>query len=159
MQLTKIYYEREVYSSLLLNLSTSKPYLTERVIDFVSEWIFIDKGGLFPCKNILIAKWQTSFLISRHSWQLTRYYKILIFTDINQVTGYIVIGLGLGPQNSQKKEPAQPEWPKQDRKILGRCMSRSAYKPQTPSEDKVAVLWSISTAHKPRYMKGLMPSR
>ena len=40
----------------------------------------------------------------------------------------------------QKKEPAQPEWPKQDRKILRRCMSLSPYKPQTPSGDKVAVL-------------------
>ena len=30
--------------------------------------------------------------------------------------------------------------PKQDRKILRRCMSRSPYKPQDPPEDKVAVL-------------------
>ncbi|KAF8815786.1 hypothetical protein BYT27DRAFT_7224712 [Phlegmacium glaucopus] len=29
-------------------------------------------------------------------------------------------------------------------------MSRSPYNPQTPSEDKVAVLWRISAAHKPR---------
>jgi len=60
---------------------------------------------------------------------------------------------------SRKKEPAQPEWPKQDREILRRCMSLSPYKPQTPSEDKVAVLWRISTAHKPWYVKGFMPSR
>lgn len=35
----------------------------------------------------------------------------------------------------KKKKPAQPEWPKQDRKILRQCISRSPYKPQTPSED------------------------
>jgi hypothetical protein len=29
----------------------------------------------------------------------------------------------------------------------------------TPCMDKVAVLWGILTAHKPRYMKGLVPSR
>jgi hypothetical protein len=40
----------------------------------------------------------------------------------------------------REKKPAQPEWPEQDRKILRRCMSLSPYKPQTPSEDKVAVL-------------------
>jgi len=38
--------------------------------------------------------------------------------------------------NRHKKRPAQPEWPKQDRKILRQCMSRSPYKPQTSSEDK-----------------------
>ncbi|KAH8099788.1 hypothetical protein BXZ70DRAFT_1065302 [Cristinia sonorae] len=49
--------------------------------------------------------------------------------------------------------------PKQDRKILRRCTSRSPYKPQVSSEDKVAVLWKTPTAHKPRYVKGLVPSR
>jgi hypothetical protein len=29
----------------------------------------------------------------------------------------------------------------------------------TPCMDKVAVLWGVSTAHKPRYVKGLVPSR
>jgi len=53
-------------------------------------------------------------------------------------------------QKHKNKEPAQPEWPMQDREILRRCMHRSTYKPQTPPEDKVAVLWRISTAHKPR---------
>ena len=43
-------------------------------------------------------------------------------------------------KSRKKKEPAQPEWPKQDRKILRRCMSLSPYKPQTSSEDMVAVL-------------------
>jgi hypothetical protein len=42
---------------------------------------------------------------------------------------------------------------------LRRCMSLSPYKPQTPPEDKVAVLWGISTAHRPRYVKEPMPSR
>ena len=46
------------------------------------------------------------------------------------------IGLGLEHSTNIKKGPAQPEWPKQDRKILRQCMSRSPYKPQTPSEDK-----------------------
>ena len=32
-----------------------------------------------------------------------------------------------------KREPVQPEWPKQDRKIFRRCISRSPYKPQAPS--------------------------
>ena len=44
----------------------------------------------------------------------------------------ITLGLGLGRIKSEKKRPAQPEWPKQDREILRRCMSRSPYKPQAP---------------------------
>jgi hypothetical protein len=42
-----------------------------------------------------------------------------------------VMGLGLGQRKVIKKKrgPAQPEWPKQDWKILRRCMSRSPYKP------------------------------
>ena len=59
----------------------------------------------------------------------------------------------------QKERPAQPEWPWQDGKILRRCMSRSPYKPQVPSEDRVAVLWKAPVAHKPGSMKGLVPSR
>ena len=49
--------------------------------------------------------------------------------------------------------------PKQDREILGRCMSRSPYKPQDPPEDMVAVLWEAPTAHEPWYVKGRVPSR
>ena len=59
----------------------------------------------------------------------------------------------------QKERPAQPEWPWQDWEILRRCIGRSPYKPQAPSEDKVAVLWKVPMAHKPRAMKGLVPSR
>ncbi|KIL00369.1 hypothetical protein PAXRUDRAFT_252611 [Paxillus rubicundulus Ve08.2h10] len=41
----------------------------------------------------------------------------------------VYIGLGLEPKKGEKRRPAQPEWPWQDRKILRRCMSRSPYKP------------------------------
>ena len=40
----------------------------------------------------------------------------------------------------QKRKPAQPEWPRQDRKIFRQCMGINPHKPQLPSEDKVAVL-------------------
>jgi len=49
--------------------------------------------------------------------------------------------------------------PERDRKILRRCMNRSPYKPQVPPGDRVAVLWEALMAHKPRYVKGPMPSR
>jgi hypothetical protein len=68
-------------------------------------------------------------------------------------------GVRVRRADGHKKEPAQPEWPKQDRKILRRCMSRSPYKPQSPPADRVAVLWRASTAHKPGAMKGPVPSR
>jgi hypothetical protein len=44
---------------------------------------------------------------------------------------YKYMRLGLEERKSEKKGwPAQPEWPKQDREILRRCMSRSPYKPR-----------------------------
>jgi hypothetical protein len=76
-----------------------------------------------------------------------RYYYYLalsiIYIDI------AILRLGLAEIKVIKRWPAQPEWPKQDRKILRRCMSRSPYKPQTSSVmDEVAVRWRTSMAHK-----------
>ena len=59
------------------------------------------------------------------------------------------LGLGLGLIIGQKKEACPARGPKQDREILRGCMSRSPYKPQISSEDKVAVLWKNPTARNP----------
>ena len=49
----------------------------------------------------------------------------------------------------KKKKACPARGPKQDREILRGCMSRSPYKPQVPSEDRVAVLWKSPTARNP----------
>ena len=50
----------------------------------------------------------------------------------------------------KKKKMACPaRGPKQDREIFRGCMSRSPYKPQISSEDRVAVLWKSPTARNP----------
>ena len=69
------------------------------------------------------------------------------------------IGLGLERRRGIKIRPAQPEWPRRNRKILRRCMHRSTYRPQAPSGDRVAVLWKVPTAHEPRSLKGSVSSR
>ena len=48
-----------------------------------------------------------------------------------------------------KKRACPARGPKQDREILRGCMSRSPYKPQVSSEDRVAVLWKSPTARNP----------
>ena len=83
-------------------------------------------------------------------------------------TQFVTLWLGLAKFRNQKKKaikkkkkkrPAQPEWPERDRKILGRCMSRSPYNARVFPEDRVAVLWRTPAHHLPRYVKGQMPSR
>ena len=60
-----------------------------------------------------------------------------------------LLGLGLGPVTDQKKKACPARGPKQDREIFRGCMSRSPYKPQISSEDRVAVLWKSPTARNP----------
>ena len=60
-----------------------------------------------------------------------------------------LLGLGLGVNTGQKKEACPARGPKQDREILRGCMSRSPYKSQASSEDKVAVLWKSPTTRNP----------
>ena len=52
------------------------------------------------------------------------------------------------PPNGQEKK--KPAWPKQDRKIMRRYMSRKPIQNRRHplEEQKVAVLWRISTTHK-----------
>jgi len=69
-----------------------------------------------------------------------------------------ILGLGLAPQTGIKKAcPARVA-------EAGQENIRTVHEPkpiQTADspEDKVAVLWGASTAHKPGSLKGLMPSR
>ena len=44
-------------------------------------------------------------------------------------------------------------------KYLESACTRGTYKPQIPSGDRVAVLWKVPMAHKPRYMREPVPSR
>ena len=59
------------------------------------------------------------------------------------------LGLGLGLNTGQKKGACPARGPKQDREIFRGCMSRSPYKPQVSSGDRVAVLWKSPTARNP----------
>ena len=60
------------------------------------------------------------------------------------------LGLGLELNTGQKKKACPARGPKQDRKIFRECMSRSPYKSQASSEDKVAVLWKSPATRNPR---------
>ena len=61
-----------------------------------------------------------------------------------------LLGLGLGLITGQKKRACPARGPKQDREILRGCMSRSPYKSQISSEDKVAVLWKSPATRNPK---------
>jgi len=61
-----------------------------------------------------------------------------------------LLGLGLGLITGQKKKACPARGPKQDREILRECMSRSPYKSQASSEDRVAVLWKSPATRNPK---------
>ena len=94
------------------------------------EWVFI----------YVRQKW-----ISYHCTEEKRFNKIIVSKRNNLYT--CILRLGLGAKNNEKKSLPGQKWPEQDRKILERCMHRSTYKPRTPSEDKVAVLWTRSPCY------------
>ena len=71
-----------------------------------------------------------------------------------------ILGLGLAVQNVEKKMARSARVAE-----AGQENIETVHEPKpiqatdTPCMDRVAVLWRISMAHKPRYLKGPMPSR
>ena len=134
-------------------VTVSQPLFKAREFDAQQE-SFKRRGLLINCSFIAQAQTLSIHLLTTSGSDSSS-------GDVNSsIIEYISLKVRVRTPKWPKKGPAQPEWPKQDRKILRRCMNRGPYKPRTPSnKDKVAVLWRISTAHKPRYLKGFMPSR
>ena len=71
------------------------------------------------------------------------------------------LGLGLGVSKGEKKREALPARVAEE----GQENIETVHEPKpiqatdTPCMDRVAVLWRISMAHKPRYVKEPVPSR
>ena len=61
-------------------------------------------------------------------------------------------------RQKRKAHPARVAEVEQAKYLESAC-TRGTYKPQIPSGDRVAVLWKVPMAHKPRYMREPVPSR
>jgi len=86
-------------------------------------------------KSLLAVRWRAECHTA--DWASIRY--IWQFTRVRVRTNY-----------RPKKKACPARGPKQDREILRGCMSRSPYKSQASSEDKVAVLWKSPATRNPR---------
>ena len=92
----------------------------------------------------LVVRWKAEVSRSVTSENQKNYpisHKINIFGNL--------LGLGLGLITGQKKKACPARGPKQDREIFRGCMSRSPYKSQASSEDRVAVLWKSPATRNP----------
>jgi hypothetical protein len=85
---------------------------------------------MITLNNVVVAEFK------RNGWSFNG---IVHFNENSDNNGYPKVRVR-SKKWRKKGELAQPEWPKQDRKILKRCTSQRPCKPRTPSEDKVAVL-------------------
>ena len=61
----------------------------------------------------------------------------------------MLLGLGLNPKKGKKKSPPSPRAEVGQENIETVHEANTPYKPRVPSEDRVAVLWKVPTAHIP----------